>query len=365
MTMPNLAEVADMLGAWGNPPPGSVAVDEENEPTERRRLKSASQAAEQGSAVSDESQMSDQRRLASASSRAENTADVEEDAPVERRSCAGEDDETTAPRVIASPRGPVLGRVHSPLEPEGEAAMEPSVDSSAPAAATPSSRPSRWWLVLFVLVLWGGIASIAWLVGDDELPGPPARRAAVELDAAPEPTPDPSLQSRPELLVTEPGLAVEPELIIDEEPVAEPELIIDEEPVAGPERPVGSRPTPGRSGHRSKSEGSASAVEPRPSPEPEPGYDDLPSLVTTPTHEQPDCEQARADADAALRAGDWDRADKLAKQTECWSDSTERLRIRVQALAQAEHYDECLKIGEDLEDKEIKRWVSICRRAQP
>ncbi|NJK31747.1 MAG: hypothetical protein HC927_04620, partial [Deltaproteobacteria bacterium] len=67
---------------------------------------------------------------------------------------------------------------------------------------------------------------------------------------------------------------------------------------------------------------------------------------------------------SALATGEWKRADRLARKSKCWADATVRLRIRVQALAQVENYEECMQVGDGLEDKEIKRWVNICRRAQ-
>ncbi len=329
--VPVVAEVADVLGAWGSPPPGSIADDDE--PTKLREL---------ASATNDEDEPTERRDLAAPT--------ANEDEPTERRdiasliSAAGEATERRDPesgveapterRHFVPPKRPAFARadaaMRSPALPVQDVASEPPADPQ-PADPGPISSSPRWWVVPLVLVLMLVLGSIAWIAGDDRS-SPEASDETNELDRAPE-------------LVTEPTLVNrEPEPVVELEPVVEPEPVVKPKPVVEPE-PVSST-------------GSEPAPEPEPKPEP-------PPLATTPVHEQPACVQTRSDAAAALKAGQWTRADKLAKQAKCWPDTIARLRIRVQALAQVERYDECVKVGEYLEDKEIKRWVNICRRAQP
>ncbi len=105
--------------------------------------------------------------------------------------------------------------------------------------------------------------------------------------------------------------------------------------------------------------GEPEPVEPEPRPsepvEPEP-------RPSKPSPTTPECMKVRADADTAIAASEWLVADKLARQAKCWASTTERLRIRVHALAQAERYGECVRVGEGLEDEEIKRWVNFCQK---
>ncbi|MCA9700160.1 MAG: serine/threonine protein kinase [Myxococcales bacterium] len=82
-------------------------------------------------------------------------------------------------------------------------------------------------------------------------------------------------------------------------------------------------------------------------------------------HRSSYCAKVRGDAEHALETQQWSKADRLARRSACWSSSTERLRIRVKALAQSERYADCVRAGESQSDKEIQKWVNICRRALP
>lgn len=106
-------------------------------------------------------------------------------------------------------------------------------------------------------------------------------------------------------------------------------------------------------------------AEPEPS-EPEPDEPDTKSGTKAgqPNHRSPECADVRDDAAAALASKQWDKADRLARRSSCWSSSVERLRIRVRALAETERYADCVRVGGDHSDKEIQKWVNICRRAQ-
>jgi serine/threonine protein kinase len=88
-------------------------------------------------------------------------------------------------------------------------------------------------------------------------------------------------------------------------------------------------------------------------------------LAPSPDHRSAECAKVRGDAERALAATQWSTAERLARRSACWSSQVERLRIRVQALAQAERYAECVRIGEAAQDKEIRKWVNICRLALP
>lgn len=112
-------------------------------------------------------------------------------------------------------------------------------------------------------------------------------------------------------------------------------------------------------------------TEPSEPAEPEPELDEPAESDTKsgtkagqPNHRSPECADVRDDAAAALASKQWDKADRLARRSSCWSSSVERLRIRVRALAESERYADCVRVGGDHSDKDIQKWVNICRRAQ-
>jgi hypothetical protein len=143
---------------------------------------------------------------------------------------------------------------------------------------------------------------------------------------------------------------------------AEPTTGREEPPAPNSEQPAEASPAEAPP-VSPESDDDTQEPEPRvrnPNPQPKP-----PALATGPDHETAECTKVREDASAALAATEWAKAEKLTRQAKCWASSTERLRIRVQALAQAERYDACVEAGDGQDDKEIRKWVSICRRAQP
>jgi hypothetical protein len=183
--------------------------------------------------------------------------------------------------------------------------------------------PTRTWVpvVLIVsLLLLAGAVGAWWLGGSDD--------EAVPRATAPGPSePEPSKQPEP----------------------SEPE---PSEPEPEPSEPEPSEPEP--------SEPEPSELEPINTD----GPDEL-ERPREPEHRSPACAKVRDDAADALASKQWDTADRLARKSSCWSRQVERLRIRVKALAQSERYAECVRVGGDHEDKEIQKWVNICRGSLP
>ncbi|PRP89916.1 hypothetical protein ENSA5_70230 [Enhygromyxa salina] len=46
----------------------------------------------------------------------------------------------------------------------------------------------------------------------------------------------------------------------------------------------------------------------------------------------------------------------------CWSSNQARLRLRVEALAQAKRWAKCLEAAEGSDDPELARWVKFCTK---
>jgi serine/threonine-protein kinase len=193
---------------------------------------------------------------------------------------------------------------------------EPLVDDDDDLA---SLTPSRRWLPITLVVVCLGLLGAWWFTSRDDADAVAAKDGG-------EPPPSDAPAASAAALPSEPG-------------PSEPEPTEPSEP-----------------------------AEPEPSePEPdEPAESDTKSGTKAgqPNHRSPECADVRDDAAAALASKQWDKAERLARRSSCWSSSVERLRIRVRALAESEHYADCVRVGGDHSDKEIQKWVNICRRAQ-
>jgi len=95
---------------------------------------------------------------------------------------------------------------------------------------------------------------------------------------------------------------------------------------------------------------SASEIEPaRPSPKP---------------HESKQCSRVRQQANAAYARRDWKEVVAKAKETRCWAPDQQpkRRRMHVKALAEGEHFEECIAVGRAFADPYVVTTVSQCKR---
>ncbi len=244
------------------------------------------------------------------------------------------DDEPTQRRDFQPPRRPAFARAHAALVAPPIIAPESTTAPEPEPSEDPGPRSHPRWLP-FALVGTAAVGLALWLAlenGDRSDVAEPVRTEALPAEV-------------PVVLPAEPTTGrEEPPAPNPEQSAADASPV--EEPTVSPE-----------------SDDDTQEPEPRvrnPNPQPKP-----PALATGPDHETAECTKVREDASVALAATAWAKAEKLTRQAKCWASSTERLRIRVQALAQAERYDACVEAGDGQDDKEIRKWVSICRRAQP
>ncbi|MFV8750466.1 serine/threonine-protein kinase [Nannocystaceae bacterium ST9] len=228
------------------------------------------------------------------------------------------EEEATERRDVAAlvhpPQRPAFAREHAALLASPLPELGPALPESSPDPGPLKGR-SRFLSYLLIAVLLAGVA--AWLIS-----------AQLKGAVGPEPSPrsvDPSSESdEPE---TSSAILVSPTV---------PTMRVSPPPTEPPGPPEPE-------------------VEPKPAP----------PIADMPRHQTPECVTIREEASAAIEANEWGRAETLTRQTKCWANPTERLRLRVEALAQAERYPECVRAGESSTDKEIKRWVKFCRSVTP
>lgn len=112
---------------------------------------------------------------------------------------------------------------------------------------------------------------------------------------------------------------------------------------------IESAPPPGPSNVRK----SVALSEPRPS---------APPSDPKPPEPKPDCQGVEQAAEQAKRGRDWLGVLEHTKNPRCWPSDRARLRLRVEALAQAKRWPECMRTAEGHEDPEIARWRSFCTK---
>lgn len=197
------------------------------------------------------------------------------------------------------------------------------------AAPTPTrSRVPIGLLVLLVMLVLALALAAWWMVGRDAAPR--------ELDSHAEPPRDEAQHDEPDASASSSSTT---------SGASEPASRESE----GESSETASRDAESSEGESSETDENPGAEGPAPAPD----------------HRSAECAKVRGDAEHALATTQWSTAERLARRSACWSSQVERLRIRVQALAQAERYAECVRIGEAAQDKEIRKWVNICRLALP
>lgn len=77
---------------------------------------------------------------------------------------------------------------------------------------------------------------------------------------------------------------------------------------------------------------------------------------------QPECEGVEDGARAATDERDWARVAKLTARKACWASPSERIHLRVNALALMGRVDECVEVGQSSNDPKIVAIVDTCRK---
>ncbi len=143
-------------------------------------------------------------------------------------------------------------------------------------------------------------------------------------------------------------------------------------PTAAPSEPRPEsppRPVP----TETKTEPPVAPVEPVPSePKPvEPGKSDTPRKPTpssvppkpaTPAADSPACVALREATKRAAGSLSWSDVVRDTSDASCWPSSTERLRLRVEALAELGRFADCVRAGGSSKDKKISESVEWCRK---
>jgi serine/threonine-protein kinase len=192
-------------------------------------------------------------------------------------------------------------------------AMPPMPDPAAidDDAAPSRSRPRRWVPVLLLLGAAGVIGLAAWSATGPKRGGPTHDHLVDPVSApAPEHLQGPALDSE----VAETGGSQLGEIVPELPPLIEPKPAVT---------PVG-----------------------KPKPEAKP----------------PECQDPQGAAEAAKAKRDWSAVIRHTAKPRCWASNQIRLRLRVEALAQAKRFDECLELANTSDDPELTRWVKFCTK---
>ncbi len=73
------------------------------------------------------------------------------------------------------------------------------------------------------------------------------------------------------------------------------------------------------------------------------------------------CVGLRRRARTASTRRRWSTLVRLTAHSECWEESTERIRLRVEAIAQLKRWQACIETGRGSQDRVIAQWVDLCR----
>jgi len=81
-----------------------------------------------------------------------------------------------------------------------------------------------------------------------------------------------------------------------------------------------------------------------------------------PAPDSPTCVAMRESAKRAAGSLSWTEVVRETAETACWPSSTERLRLRVEALAELGRFADCVRAGGSAKDKKISESVEWCRK---
>jgi serine/threonine-protein kinase len=140
---------------------------------------------------------------------------------------------------------------------------------------------------------------------------------------------------------------VEPEPVLEPEPAIEPEP----SPEPPPRRPMAKR-TP-----------TTPQATPTPRRERPPGAQPVAGIETDGAQAHtPECELDRRRATESRQVHDWKGALRHTADKACWTSTTERKRLRVQALMELERWSACTEEARGSKDAKIERWATICTK---
>jgi hypothetical protein len=250
-----------------------------------------------------------------------------EAAEAERDAAAAREADTPAPAFARTPSQRQAAALSGSLasEPEPlEADPVPDPVEAEPVEAPPLRKTglARWWPALLVLVLVGGGGAVVALSGGDSGDAAGEAGAGDAGAGAPEAHRDAKTQA------SSSGGEIELQEL------------------------------PGEAGADSDAGAPAEAPEPKkkthqPKPAKTEGAKAKPAL---------DCGGVEASAEAAKKSRDWATVIRETAKRKCWSSNQERLRLRVEALAQAKRFSECLETANKAKDPQLERWVKFCSK---
>jgi hypothetical protein len=214
---------------------------------------------------------------------------------------------------------------------------EPADDTPAEAPPPLSGSGFRRWLPAVLLLCAGGLGLVAWAMFD---------AAREQQDDA---RGDAIMHNRDDGEQREHEAVAEPSRLVPDRE----DWVVAETGAGDGDEPDPGEPEAPRSKPKSKPK-----PEPTPKPTPKPTQSDPePKPVA-----KPDCEGVEQAAEQAKAKRDWDGVLEHTARRRCWSSNKARLRLRVEALAQAKRWAECLTVGEGHDDPEITRWVKFCAK---
>jgi serine/threonine protein kinase len=195
-----------------------------------------------------------------------------------------------------------------------------------------SPRPTRWWLILVVLM--PVVAGVSWWAGSRTGGDPPSPNDQPSSNAVVSPDPAPT----PELTKAPPRLEPPPSDPLPEQKDSAPE---PPEPDEAPDEGEGEAPT---------------AVPEAGTTASKPSRPKGPDKAT--------CERLHGEVTAAKTHRDWMSLLKATSQPACWPGplKLERRRLRVKAFAETGKYERCVKEGGTSSDAEIVARVKWCAK---
>ena len=205
------------------------------------------------------------------------------------------------------------------------------------SSSPPRSRSSAVVLVVALVLGASAVAAFAaWKLASNDANASSTDEAPTDARSTGGATEAPSAPKSPAPSSPAPAPAKPPEP--SETKVATPDV--------DPTTPSPAEPTP---------------VKPGPSPSTTP-HKPGPAKPAAPSSDSPTCVALREAAKRSAGSLAWSDVLRDTAETACWPSSTERLRLRVEALAELGRFADCVRAGGSSKDKKISDSVEWCRK---